>query len=65
MATSDAQKKARDKWNAKHVELRLRVTKERKEEIQAHIASRGESLTTYVNRLIDEAMDRDQSNPEQ
>lgn len=60
MATSDAQKKARDKWNAKYVELRLRVTKERKEEIQAHVASKGESLSSYLNRLIDEAMEREQ-----
>ncbi|WP_409966873.1 antitoxin [Bengtsoniella intestinalis] len=59
MATSDAQKKARDKWNAKYVELRFRVTKERKEEIQNYATSKGESLSALLNRLVDEAMEQD------
>ena len=51
---------AREKYNAKAYDrFLLTVPKGRKAELQAHAAERGESLNGFVNRAIDEAMERD------
>ena len=39
--------------------IELKVTKGRKAELQAHAASREESLNSFVNRAIDETVERD------
>ena len=52
--TSNAVK---DRYNAKvYDDIRLRVPKGKKEEIQAYAEANGESLNGFLNRLIDEAM---------
>ena len=51
---------AKNKYNAKAYDnLRIVVKKGRKSEIQAHAAARGESINGFVNRAIDETMQRD------
>ena len=42
-------------------EIKVRVEKGRKAQIQAHAEIQGESLSGFINRAIAETMDRDQS----
>ena len=47
------------------VEIKVRVTPEKRAIIKDHAEKMGESATAFINRAIDEAMKRDQeSNPE-
>jgi len=55
-----AQTKAKNKYNAKAYDsLRIVVKKGRKDIIKAHAEQQGESINGFVNRAIDEAMERD------
>lgn len=55
-----AQTRAKNKYNAKAYDsLRIVVKKGRKDIIKAHAEQRGESLNGFVNRAIDEALERD------
>ena len=50
---------SKDRYNAKaYDDIRLRVPKGQKEEIQAFAEANGESLNGFLNRLIAEAMGR-------
>ena len=50
---------SKDKYNAKvYDDIRLRVPKGQKEEIQSFAEANGESLNGFLNRLIAEAMGR-------
>ena len=40
-------------------DVRLQVKKGKKETIRAHAEARGESINGFINRAIDEAMERD------
>lgn len=57
MAYSEAQKKATMKYmkNA-YDRIEIKVPKGKKATIQEFASSNGESVNTFVNRLIDEAM---------
>ena len=57
MAISDARKRANDKWREKFDEIRFRVPKGKKEEIQKFAAKRGESVNALLNRAVDKVMD--------
>lgn len=58
---SEAQKKAVAKYNAANYDrVELRVEKGKKETIKAFAESRGESLNGFINRAIDETMQRDE-----
>ena len=60
MAIREAQRKAVRKYNsANYDRVELTVTKGKKVVLQAHAASRGESLNGFINRAIDEAVERD------
>ena len=60
-----AQTKAKNKYNAKAYDsLRIVVKKGRKDIIKAHAEQQGESINGFVNRAIDEAMERDTTEPE-
>ena len=59
MAISEARRKANDKWRAKFLEVRFRVSKEKKELIQSHAADQGESVNAFLNRAVDEAIAKD------
>lgn len=59
MAASEAQRKANDKWRDKFDEVRFRVPKGQKEQLQEHAAKQGESLNAFLNRAVCEAVKRD------
>lgn len=59
MAVSEAQKKASVKYLEKLDEIRIRMPKGKKEIIQAHAAAQGESVNGFINRAVDETMERD------
>lgn len=60
MAISESQRKAVAKYNAANYDrVELRVDKGRKDIIKAHAESKGESLNAFINRAIDETMERD------
>lgn len=49
----------KDRYNAKaYDEIKVRVPKGNKEQIQAFAESCGESTNAFINRLISEAMDQ-------
>lgn len=56
---SEAQKRAHRKYMEKFVEIKVRVTPEKRETIQEHAQTMGESATTFINRAIDETMAQD------
>ncbi|MDR1465191.1 MAG: hypothetical protein LBJ11_07840 [Oscillospiraceae bacterium] len=57
---SDSQKKAVRKYKEKAYDrLEISVPKGRKAELQDHAQQQGESLNGFVNRAIDETMERD------
>ena len=56
---SDAQKRAHRKYMEQFVEIKVRVTPEKRAEIQTHAKQRGESATTFINRAIDNQIERD------
>lgn len=61
MTASKAQLEAKDRYEAKaYDKILLRVTKGKREEIRGHAEARGESVNGFINRAIDETMDRDQ-----
>ena len=60
MPTSEAQKRATMKYMKNNYDrIELKVTIGRKTELKAHAASREESLNGFVNRAINEAVERD------
>ncbi len=62
---TEARKRANKKYNDRFVEIKVRVTPEKRSIIKEHAESMGESATAFINRAIDEAMARDQkSDPE-
>lgn len=60
MPSSEAMKRAIKKYDQEKIDrIPLRVPKGKKEIIQAHAASRKESVNAFLNRAIDETMQRD------
>ena len=62
MPVSKAQQKAQNKWIAKAYDrINLTVPKGKKDTIQAHAETQGESVNGFINRAIDHQMscDRD------
>lgn len=60
MAISDSQKRAVAKYNAANYDrIELRVEKGKKDIIKAHAEKKGESVNAFINRAIDEAMERE------
>lgn len=53
------QAEAHKRYMQKFVEVKVRMTPEKRTIVQEHAAGRGESATTFINRAIDEAMERD------
>jgi predicted HicB family RNase H-like nuclease len=57
---SEGQKEATAKYNAKaYDQIPIRVPKGRKVEIQNHVEKQGESLNGFINRAINETIERD------
>ena len=60
---TEAQKRAHKKYMEKFVEVKVRMTPERRSSVQAHAVAQGESTTAFINRAIDETMKRDNAAP--
>lgn len=57
---SDARRRANEKYNAKaYQEIKIRVPKGKKSILAAHAETQGESLNKFINRAIDETVERD------
>ena len=62
MALTETQKKPNAKYIAKAYDrIELKVKKGRKDLIKAHAESKGESINGFVNRAINETMEREKS----
>ena len=60
MATTKAQQKAVNKYMSKAYDrINLTVPKGKKELIKLHAVSKGESVNSFINRAVNEAMERD------
>ena len=60
MPASKAQQKAVSKYMKNNYdEIKVRVEKGRKAQIQAHAEIQGESVNGFINRAIAETMERD------
>ena len=56
---TEAQARAHKKYIAQFVETKVRMTPERREQIKAHAEARGESVNAFINRAIDETIERE------
>jgi len=55
-----ARTRANNKWNAKAYDrISLTVEKGKKDIIKAHASSKGESVNGFINRAINETIERD------
>ena len=59
MPTSDSQIKANKKYHAKFERIYIRVPLGEKETIEAHADKMNESVNSFVQRAIAEAIERD------
>lgn len=60
MPISESRRRANEKYNAKAYEqIQLRVKAGRKAEIKARADAHGESVNAFINRAIDETMERE------
>ena len=63
MQISESRKRANDKYHKEKTdEIKLRVDKGEKPILQSHAESLGESLNSFINRAIKEALERDKTN---
>ena len=58
-----AQKRAQKNYMEKFTVVRVRMDKEKRLQIQSHADGRGESVNGFINRAIDETMERDMMEP--
>ncbi len=60
MAVTKAQQKAVSKYMKENYDVyQIRMPKGKKDTIKAHAEARGESVNAFINRAIDEAMERE------
>lgn len=60
MATSKAAQRAVNKYMRENYDrVNLTMPKGKKDAVQIHAAQRGESVNSFINRAIDEAIERD------
>lgn len=56
---TEAQEKAHKRYMKNFVEVKVRMTPEKRSIIQEHASKLNESATAFINRAIDETMERD------
>lgn len=62
MATSNAVKRATKKYDLEKIDrVYMRVSKGKKEILQQHAESQGETLNSFLNRAAEETMERDKN----
>lgn len=60
MATTKASQRAVNKYMKENYDrVNLTMPKGKKDAVQAHATQHGESVNAFINRAIDEAMERD------
>ena len=60
MPTTKAQQRAVNKYMKENYdEIKVRTEKGQKDKIKAHAESRGESVNAFINRAIEETMERE------
>ena len=65
MPISKANQKAVAKYmKANYDDIKVRTPKGKRETIKAHAEARGESTNAFINRAIDEAIERDNEGEE-
>lgn len=60
MAISEARARATKKYQAKFERIYIRVSAEEKEAIEAYAEKQGESVNTFVRRVVAEAMKQEE-----
>ena len=61
---TEARKRGNRKWDAANLDrISIAVPKGHKEAIKAHTEARGESVNGFINRAIEETMERDNAAP--
>ncbi|MBP3210317.1 MAG: hypothetical protein J6M64_10510 [Oscillospiraceae bacterium] len=64
MTATKAQQRAVNKYMKENYdEIKVRTDKGKKEKIKAHAESQGESVNAFINRAIDETIERDIHKP--
>lgn len=58
-----AQAEAHKRYMKDFVEIKVRMKAEKRAIVQEHAANMGESATAFINRAINETMERDNSQP--
>lgn len=58
-AKTESQKESQRLYMSKQDLFQIRMEKGKKEIIDAHAKRQGESVNSFINRAIDEAMERD------
>ena len=61
---TEAQKRAQKAYMEKFAVARVRMEREKYETVQAHAEARRESVNGFINRAIEETMERDTDPPE-
>lgn len=56
---TDAQKRAQEKYMEHISRVEITMSTEKRQRLQAHVKRQGESVNAFVNRAIDETMERD------
>ena len=56
---TEAQKKAQQKYMERFAVARVRMDREKYDLVQAHAESKGESISGFINRAINETMKKD------
>ena len=61
---TEARKRGNRKWDAANLDrISIAVPKGQKDVIKAHAEAQSESVNSFINRAIDEAMERDNGAP--
>ncbi len=61
---TEARKEGNRKWDAANLDrISIAVPKGKKDVIKAHAEAQGESVNGFINRAIDETMERDSAAP--
>lgn len=58
---TEAQKRAQKAYMEKFVRVEIRMSQEKRDTIQAHTESKGQSVNGFINEAIDEKLDREKS----
>ena len=56
---TEAQKRAQKNYMDKFARVEIRMPQEKRDAIQSHADAKGESVNSFINRAINETMERD------